>query len=353
MTQILPDAAINIRQGEELNLANLNVYLSQNLKGFEPILEVRQFPGGFSNLTYLLSNAQHEYVLRRAPFGANIKSAHDMSREYKVLVLLKPFYKTVPNTIIFCENDQIIGAPFYLMEKVNGVILRGKNAQKYQIEQEKLKNLSEKLVDNLADLHKIDIENTGLIQLGKPDGYVDRQVKGWIDRYEKSKTDHIAEMEEIAQWLVNNKPRQQKSSFIHNDYKYDNVVFDNDLQNIIAVLDWEMATVGDPLMDLGAMLAYWCEATDGDFLKSMNITWLPGNLTRSEIVARYVSKTGIDATDIVFYYVFGLYKNAVIIQQIFARWKLGLTKDPRFEQLIFGVKELAKMAALAIDKNSI
>ncbi len=153
--------------------------------------------------------------------------------------------------------------------------------------------------------------------------------------------------------MKKHKPRPQKSTLIHNDYKYDNVIFDSDLQNIVAVLDWEMATLGDPLMDLGAVLAYWCESGDGNFLKSMNITWLAGNLTRKEVVARYAAKTQTDVTHIVFYYVFGLYKNAVILQQIYARWKAGLTKDPRFEQLLFGVKELAQMAAKAIEKNSL
>jgi aminoglycoside phosphotransferase (APT) family kinase protein len=353
MIQIQPDAAIRIRTGEELNLNALNSYLKIHLTNFGEIVDIKQFPGGFSNLTYQITTTQNEYVLRRAPFGANIKSAHDMSREYRVLSLLKPLYNTVPKALIFCEDEKIIGASFYLMEKVNGIILRGKNAKKYEIEAEKMRHVSECLIDNLANLHQIDIENSELQHLGKPDGYVERQVEGWIGRYEKSKTDNINQMEEVAFWLKKNKPKPQKSSLIHNDYKYDNVIFDSDLQNIVAVLDWEMATLGDPLMDLGATLAYWCENGDGEFLKSMNITWLQGNLTRKEVVLRYAAKTQTDVTDIVFYYVFGLYKNAVIIQQIYARWKAGLTKDPRFEQLNFGVKELAMMAAKAIEKNSL
>jgi aminoglycoside phosphotransferase (APT) family kinase protein len=353
MIQIQPDTAKNIRHGEELDMGILNHFLQNQLANFGEIIDIKQFPGGYSNLTYQITTSYNEYVLRRAPFGANIKSAHDMGREYKVLSILKPLYKAVPKTVIFCEDEAIIGSTFYLMEKVNGVILRGKNAKNYQIEPENMKMISELLIDNLADLHKINIENTELVHLGKPDGYVERQITGWIGRYEKSKTDYIPQMDEIANWMNTNMPKPQKPTFIHNDYKYDNVIFDANLEKIIAVLDWEMATLGDPLMDLGATLAYWCEASDGNFLKTMNLTWLPGNINRQEVIARYATKTGIDVSDILFYYVFGLYKNAVIIQQIYARWKLGLTKDPRFEFLILGVNELSNMAAKSIEKNNI
>jgi aminoglycoside phosphotransferase (APT) family kinase protein len=353
MIQIQPDIATQIRQGEELNLDSLSIYLKNNIDNFGEIVEVTQFPGGFSNLTYLVKTTNCEYVLRRAPIGANIKSAHDMSREYKVLTLLKPLYGAVPKAILYCDNESIIGATFYLMEKVSGIILRGNGATNYQIEPEKMRQLSECLIDNLAALHQIDIENSELKNIGKPEGYVERQVIGWVSRYEKSKTDQIENMDQVAIWLNEHKPKDQKPTLIHNDYKYDNVVFDGEMQKIIAVLDWEMTTIGDPLMDLGAVLAYWCESNDGDFLKTMNITWLPGNLSRQQVVDRYALITGIDVSDIIFYYVFGLFKNAVIIQQIYARWKLGITKDPRFEKLIFGVYELSAMALGAIKSGKI
>ncbi len=353
MIEILPDKAVSIRQGEEPNLANLENYLKTNLSDFGKIIEIKQFPGGYSNLTFQIVCDNREYVLRRAPLGANIKSAHDMGREFKVLSILGKHYEAIPKVDVYCEDIEVIGAPFYLMEKVNGVILRAKNAKSYDFPKEKWEHLSKTLVDNLAQLHQIDIESTGLISMGKPEGYVDRQVAGWIDRYEKSKTDELPQMNIVATWLNNNKPRPQKYAFLHNDFKYDNVVFDTNLTKILAVLDWEMATVGDPLMDLGATLAYWCEKESGDFMKTMNITWLTGNLNRNEIVERYSKKTQTDVSDILFYYIFGLYKNATIIQQIYARWKAGLTKDPRFEMLIFGVKELANLAESAIVKKSI
>ncbi len=353
MSHIQEDTAVQIRQGEGVDLKALQIYLNETKAGFGEISSVMQFPGGYSNLTYLIRTDLNEYVLRRAPLGANIKSAHDMSREYKVLSLLAPFYKPAPKPIVFCENEAIIGVPFYLMQKVNGIILRGNKIKENSIDEATMHHISEKLVDNLVALHQIDIETSSLATLGKPDGYVDRQVEGWIGRYEKSKTDSLKNMDELAIWLNKNKPKFQKPAFIHNDYKYDNVVFDHDLKEIIAVLDWEMATVGDPLMDLGATLAYWCEASEGFFLKSMNITWHKGNLTRKQVVARYAEKTGRDVSDVLFYYVFGLYKNAVILQQIYARWKKGLTADARFEQLIIGVNELANLAVLSIQKNSI
>lgn len=350
---IQPEEAIKIREGEEPDIEKLDQYLKQNIDGFDKIVTVKQFPGGFSNLTFLLKTQNQEYVLRRAPLGANIKSAHDMGREFKVLSLLKDNYFAIPKVYHNCDNGEIIGAPFYLMEKVDGVILRAKNAKYYDFPPEKWKLLSQLLIDNLAQLHQINIEKTGLINLGKPEGYVDRQINGWIDRYEKSKTDELAEMEELAIWLKINKPITQKFAFLHNDYKYDNIVFDAELSKINAVLDWEMATVGDPLMDLGATLAYWCQAESGNFMKTMNVTWFEGNLTRKEIVERYSKINKIDTSDILFYYIFGLYKNATIIQQIYARWKAGFTKDPRFEYLIMGVKELAILAKVAIENKSI
>ncbi len=355
-----PDSATTIRQGEELDQTALQAYLKSQIPDFEDITEILQFPGGFSNLTYLIKTATKEYVLRRPPFGANIKSAHDMGREFRVLSLLKPHYNKVPTPTIYCEDESVMGAKFYMMERVQGIILRAGHAYKLpsmidaDILETTMQHLGESFVDNFAALHTIDIEKTGLIALGKPEGYVDRQVDGWIGRYAKSKTDEIPEMETAAEWMMSHKPAPQPPAFLHNDYKFDNVVLNpDDLSEILAVLDWEMSTVGDPLMDLGGSLAYWSEETDGVFARNFNLTWLKGNLTRKELVARYAEKTGRDVSEIIFYYVFGLYKNAVIAQQIYARWKAGLTKDSRFESLILGVKEFAEMAVKAIKTGSV
>ncbi len=345
-----PDRASKVRKGEELDTPLLQNYLQQEINDFGQITDIAQFPGGFSNLTYLLTTDKGvDYVLRRPPFGANIKSGHDMSREFRVLSLLeKANFKQIPRPLSMEASGDIIGAPFYVMERLKGVILRANHAAKLDFSAEKMRSLCEKLIQNLANLHALDIEKTELATLGKPEGYVRRQVEGWIKRYKNSQTDEVKNMEIVAEWMLAFEPRPQKPTFLHNDYKFDNVVWNTEMTEIIGVLDWEMSTVGDPLMDLGAALAYWCEADDSDFSKMFNLTWLKGCMTRQEVIAQYADLTGRDLTDIHFYYIFGLYKNAVIMQQIYARWKNGLTKDPRFEALIHGVFELSKMAKKAI-----
>jgi len=247
------------REGETPGLKKLNEYLQAHTH-ISQVLEITQFTSGYSNLTFCLKTKDAEFILRRPPVGANIKSAHDMGREFTVLSKLKKHYSKVPTPIIYCEKEEIIGAPFYIMERIQGIILRATNAPKLSISPALFRKLSEALVDNLAELHALDIQETGLDQLGKPEGYVQRQVEGWIKRYYNSETDKLNEMNLLADWLQKNLPREQAPAFLHNDYKYDNVIFDPlELPKIICVLDWEMATVGDPLMDLGASVAYWSE----------------------------------------------------------------------------------------------
>jgi len=212
-----------------------------------------------------------------------------------------------------------------------------------------MKYLSESAINNLADLHKIDLHTTGLINMGKPEGYTERQVEGWIKRYYDAETDVVEGMNATAEWMKANIPGDGQPAFIHNDYKYDNLVLDPDnLQQIIAVLDWEMATVGNPLMDLGTTLAYWAEASDNAALKPFNLTWLPGNLNREDVLHQYAAARKIDLPDMLFYYVFGSFKIAVIVQQIYARYKQGFTKDERFAGLIYVVKACAENAQKAI-----
>ncbi len=348
------DKAVSVREGELPELSRLEQYLRQHFNDVNGPFNIQQFPGGYSNLTFLISIGEKEYVLRKPPRGANIKSAHDMGREFRVLTALKPVYKTIPNPIIFCEDEEVIGTPFYLMERVSGVILRNKAPKGIDLNQELMHALSVALVNNLASLHDINIYNTGLIELGKPEGYIQRQVDGWIKRYVNAETDNIPDMNNTADWMRQNIPDDSDPCFIHNDYKYDNLVLDpNDLRNIIAVLDWEMATVGSPLMDLGTTLAYWAEATDSPALKPFNLTWLSGNLTREQVVEQYAKARNIDLPDMLFYYVFGCFKIAVIVQQIYARYKKGLTTDDRFAGLIFVVRACADNAQKAIRFNRI
>jgi aminoglycoside phosphotransferase (APT) family kinase protein len=348
------DQPIPLKTGEVFTIATLNKYLHDQAPLIGKINRVTRFPGGYSNITYCIETADKEWVLRMPPAGAQIQSAHDMGREFRIIGLLQPHYQKVPAVVHYCENPEVIGAPFYIMERIKGVVLRAGNAPNMQIDPALMRQISMALVDNLVALHDIDIIKTNLIELGKPVGYVQRQVTGWIKRYYAAETDTIENMNRIADWLSKNFPREQLATFLHNDYKYDNLILDpNELTKIIGVLDWEMATVGDPLMDVGACLAYWFEAVEETILRTYNLTWLAGNISRKEWLDRYAEKTNRDVSDIVFYYIFGLFKNAVIGQQIYHRWKQGNSTDTRFGALLPLIKLLSFKAVHALERNSI
>ena len=347
------DQAVNIRNGEELDKQKLTAYLKDKLIDFKGELQIKQFPGGFSNLTYLIVANNQEYVLRKPPLGANIKSAHDMGREFKVLSLLEPVYDKIPKPILFCEDEDIIDSPFYLMERVKGIILRNRIPNGLELTSDHFRKLSVRTIENLVDLHKLELEKSNLISLGKPKGYVKRQVQGWSERYFRAETDDIRAMNFTVEWMENNTPVDFTIAFLHNDYKYDNLVLDVDSLEIKAVLDWEMATVGDPLMDLGTTLAYWVEKGEHPALQQFNLTWMEGNLTRQEVIEKYAELRGVNLEEVLFYYVFGCFKLAVIGQQIYARYKKGFTKDERFAGLIHVVKACGKNAENAIKFNRI
>lgn len=347
------DKAIEIRKGEELNKQKLLVYLQENLSDFSNNIEIKQFPSGFSNLTYLIKNNNQEFVLRKPPIGVNIKSAHDMSREFKVLSLLSPIYTKIPKPIIFCNDETIVGSPFYLMERVKGIILRNKIPDGLNLTESHFKKLSIQTIENLVDLHNLELEKSKLITLGKPDGYVKRQVEGWTKRYLKAVTDEIPSMNLAMEWMKNNMPSTHKVSFIHNDYKYDNLVLDENTLEIKAILDWEMSTVGDPLMDVGTSLSYWIEKGEKSGLEQFNTTWMDGNLTRQQFIEKYATLRNLNIDNILFYYVFGCFKLGVIMQQIYARYKKGITKDKRFAQLIYLIKACGKNVENAIKYNRI
>lgn len=348
------DEPTSVREGETPDIEKLNVYLKSHAPQSGTVQHISQFPSGYSNLTFLVKTDTQELILRRPPVGANIKSAHDMGREFLVLSRVKPHYSKVPTPLMYCQSEEVIGAPFYIMQRIQGVILRAANARKLEITPELFGDLSKALIDNLVELHRLDIHKTGLEELGKPEGYVQRQVEGWAKRYYSAETDKLTEMDNLADWLQKNQPLEQSPAFLHNDYKYDNVIFDPaDLSKIIGVLDWEMATVGDPLMDVGASIAYWSEAGDDPVLQSFNLTALPGNLSRQDFVNRYAEKSKRDVTNILFYYIFGLFKNAVIAQQIYARWKNGVTKDPRFGGLLMVIKSLSKQGVESLNRNKV
>ena len=343
------DKAVVARVNEKPDLDKLHQYLLGKLINTDDKIDIEQFPGGYSNLTFLLKLGDREYVLRKPPIGANIKTAHDMHREFQVLKTLQPVYDSIPQPILYCEDVEVIGTAFYIMERVNGIILRNRIPKGLNLDEKVMRSISEASVDNLAKLHGLDIESSGLIQLGKPEGYIKRQVEGWTKRYVAAETDPLVDMHRTSTWLQQNMKENDQPAFIHNDYKYDNLVLDpENLDHILAVLDWEMATVGSPLMDLGTTLAYWAEAEDNDALKPFNLTWLPGNLTREQVLHRYADLRNVNVEDFLFYYVFGSFKVGVIVQQIYARYRKGFTQDERFAGLIHVVKALGANAQRAI-----
>jgi aminoglycoside phosphotransferase (APT) family kinase protein len=320
-------------------------------------IEVSQFPSGHSNLTYLVRFGGREMVLRRAPHGADVKSAHDMGREFAVLSALAPQYSKAPKTLAFCADASVIGAPFYLMERVRGVILRDSTPPPgVPLPPDRMRALSHSLVDGLADLHALDVSSSPLAALGKPEGYAARQVSGWTDRWQRARTHDVADLDDAARFLAANLPPAGAPALLHNDYKYDNLVLDPaDPTRVVAVLDWEMATLGDPVLDLGTTLAYWIDPGDPPEVKALpfGATLIPGNLTRAEVAARWAERTRRSTSGLLFAYVYGLFKVAVIAQQIYRRFALGHTKDPRFGALLHGVRILGSQSARALARGGI
>lgn len=352
----LLDAPTQVRPGEELDLAKLEPFLRSHLSGEGQGITARQFPSGHSNLTYLITLGEREMVLRRPPFGTKVKSAHDMGREFRVLSKLHNAYPLAPAVLLYCDDDTIIGTPFYLMERLRGVIIRRDPPPALQLSAVAARQLSEAFVENLARLHALDYTVMGLADIGRPEGYLQRQVSGWIERYAGSKTHDFREVEPIATWMRQHMPPVAVATLIHNDYKYDNIVLNPEKPTeIIGVLDWEMSTIGDPLTDLGTALAYWIDPNDPEELQQ--IRWGPtaqdGSLSRAGLVERYAQTTRRDVSDMRFYLAFARFKVAVIVQQIYYRYHHGLTRDPRFAQMPGVVKALLRASLEACRADSV
>jgi aminoglycoside phosphotransferase (APT) family kinase protein len=350
------DKTAPIRPGEELNVGNLESYLRQHFPGERETFLVEQFPSGHSNLTYSIQLGGRRMVLRRPPFGSKVKSAHDMGREFRVLSKLHAVYRPAPKVLLDCDDDSVLGAPFYLMEPITGIILRRDPPLGLAFPPGIAHSVCESFIANLARLHSLDYTAVGLADFGKPLGYLERQVKGWIERYHGSRTHDFPEVEKLSAWMSQNLPSSTDATLIHNDYKLDNVVLDPlNLPNIIGVLDWEMSTIGDPLSDLGTTLAYWVDANDPDDLQQLRWgpTNYPGSLARADLVQRYAQATGCGAENMPFYLAFARFKLAVIIQQIYYRYHLGLTKDPRFATMGNAVQVLLRASWHAAQSHSI
>jgi len=332
----------------------LDGYLCAHLTGVDRStrIEIKQFPGGHSNLTYLVRYGDQEFVLRRPPMGPVAPTAHDMPREYKLLSVINPHFPLAPKPILLCEDPAIIGAPFYLMERRRGFIVRFRVPRQIGENMELRKHLSETVVDTLVALHAVDIQTTGIVNIGRPQGFVARQVQGWADRWRRSKTGELAEMDQVIRWLVERIPDEtaNQATIVHNDFKLDNIMLDpEDPARVVAVLDWEMCTVGDSLIDLGLLLTYWTmkgtKGAEEDRNSSLHaVTNGPGWLTREELIERYEARTGRDLSGIVFYETFARFKVAVVIQQIYFRYEQGQTRDERFRNFDVLVRELAHEA---------
>ena len=345
-----------IRFGEELNAESLQVFLREKLNLNDGEIEISQFPAGSSNLTYCVKIGANEYVLRRPPFGNQVKSAHDMAREFNVLSKLCEVYAPAPKPLAYCADETVIGSEFYLMERRSGLVIRGKSPENLDNSPVLQKDVCSSFIENLVKLHSLDYKKIGLENLGKPEGYARRQVEGWTKRYFNAQTDEQIELETAIKWLNADIPESGGATLVHNDYKFDNVMLNpDDLTEIVAVLDWEMTTIGEPLMDLGTTLGYWMERENGAELLNMpfNPRVLMENVTRRELTQIYAEKSGRDISDILYYYVFGTFKIAVIAQQIYFRFAKGFTKDERFAKFNDFVNSLGKIAAGSIAKGKI
>lgn len=340
---------IAVRKGEELDKTIVHDLLRSNIADLpaEP-LEIEQFGSGHSNLTYLLKCGEWEAVLRRPPLGPIAPKAHDMEREYTILKTLHPYFPAIPKPHLFSEDLTIVGSPFFIMERRKGIILDTKFPEHIPYEPATGRYISEKMVDTLVELHSIDYKQTALADMSKPEGFMERQVAGWIQRYERAQTDEIPEVEELKRWLTENIPPSTDATIIHYDYKFNNMMFSEDFTEVTGVFDWEMTTVGDPLADVGVALCYWLQEDDSQLLKQAlgnpQVTVLDGFYTRDEFVKRYAEKSGRDVSNIHFYLTFAYFKLAVIGQQIYYRYKNGQTSDERFAQFGVLVSHLIKHA---------
>jgi aminoglycoside phosphotransferase (APT) family kinase protein len=328
---------IEVREDERLDVDRVADFLRGVLPGSEGPLTVRQFSGGAANLTYLLDYGTHEYVLRRPPLGPVAASSHDMNREYTVLSVLYQAFSKAPRAHLFSENPEIVGAPFFVMDRYEGVVVRRKLPDIFARLPDAPKVMSETLVDTLVEFHAVDYDALGLSDLGRPVGFIHRQIEGWYRRWGDAQTEPVPEMDRVYTWLIENEPESVRYSLVHNDYKLDNVMWAfDDPGRMVAIFDWDMCTLGDPLSDLGALLAYWSQPADPPY--ALEMARMPagdlGFLPRSELVQRYAEKSGASVEKINFYYALALFRVAVIIAQIYIRYVRGQTQDQRFA--VFG-----------------
>ncbi len=346
-TQIDPPELAPIREGEEFDVAAVEAYVKQHIPDLEGPLSAQQFPGGHANLTYLLQFDDRELVLRRPPLGPIAPRSHDMAREYKVLSALGDSFEQAPHAYLLCEDTSVIGATFFVMERCRGTVVRTELPAEFEAVENARERMSHTLIDVMADFHDLDYEKLGLGDLGKPEGFVERQVHGWKGRWDNAKNAELPLYERVYDWLVANLPGSPGASLVHNDLKFDNTMFETgNPDRIVALLDWDMTTLGDPLVDLGTLLGYWPEAGDPPERGGTNaLTAQPGFPTRAEISERYARRRNVPLETIAWYEAFALWKTAAVLQQIYIRFMRGQTHDERFAELGKRVPMLIGFAA--------
>lgn len=351
------DKAVNVREGEELDFRKVEAFIRDSIPGLSGDLSIRQFPGGHSNLTYLVTVGDREMVLRRPPYGYKAKSAHEMSREYKVLKALHGNFPYAPEPLAYTDDKSILGDEFYIMERLKGIILRRDPPPGLDYTPVMATELCENFLKVLIEFQSLDYQAVGLGDLGRPKGYVSRQVGGSCKRYRAARTPDAPDCEEYMTWLEEKQPPDaDRPALIHNDLKFDNMVLDpNNPTRFIGILDWELTTVGDPLMDLGISLSYWVQPGDPPELESVRTlpTTLPGMLTREEMLERYEKETGLKVKHYDFYYLFGLFRMLVVAQQMYFRYSQGQTKDKRFKEIVSMVFMADEMARKIMEKSDL
>lgn len=335
-----------VRSGEELDWRALDKHLKKVIPGLEGRPEISQFASGNSNLTYRLEYRNEDLVVRRPPFGTKAQSAHSMIREFRVMSALKPVYACVPDTLYYTDDESVIGAEFFVMRKVAGQVIKATIPDDWGFTPAVTRRFCRQFWQKLIELHQVDYRAAGLEDFGKPEGYMQRQVLGWNGRYERVITPDVGEFRDVRDWLEKNMPPGSGDhAILHGDYRIDNVILSNrDPSKINAVLDWEICALGEPLMDLGNALAYWIEPDDAPYLKALQMqpSTADGMLTRSEILSLYSELTGHDTSGFLFYLVYGYFRNAVILQQIYYRFYHGQTPDKRFRSFGAATRNLAE-----------
>lgn len=348
------NATIDVREGEALDAAVIGKYLRDMIPGLSGEPAIRQFPSGASNLTYSLAFGDRELVLRRPPSGTRPKSGHDMGREYRIMTALNGHFP-VPECMHLCEDEDVIGAPFYVMEKVDGLLIKNEFPKELGFGEAEARKFSQTFFDLLIQLHSLDIDQMGLADFGKPDGYVRRQIEGWERRYKRARTPDVDEFVDVRKWLLDHIPPETgRASILHGDFRIDNMILDRmDPFHVKAVLDWEISALGDPLMDLGNTLAYWTEDTDPKSMRMLarQPSWAPGMMSRTDIIEYYGKYTGTDMSGFGFYYAYGVWRLAVILQQIYYRFYHGESKNAAFADFAGGVNALGNYCRIVIERE--